>query len=253
MNYTGSKSEFNAAYRLLDELVSKSVFISGVYKIREELNPTDLNSNLEQKVSETPTTNQENIQYQKRKVTSEEKQGIYACIKAEIPDEDILTNYRISTGQLGSFKAHITMGNGKKKGDNGKIKPDDKESIVDLLTQGHTTKEIHELVEDEYSLQQIAGLKAALTKGQKTGNNGIREKILERDNYACQICGTTQEEHLDQYNHGLHMHHIDYNNNNNSENNLTMLCSVHHGDTNTVQKGPEIREKLEAKISKICT
>jgi len=52
----------------------------------------------------------------------------------------------------------------------------------------------------------------------------LRDNILERDNYICQNCGMTQEEHLTVYGRDLEVHHIDYNKNNNIENNLISLC-----------------------------
>lgn len=50
----------------------------------------------------------------------------------------------------------------------------------------------------------------------KGGNDGFygpnwriqRQKALNRDNYACQACGMTDEAHRDRYGSGLHVHHI---------------------------------------------
>lgn len=35
-----------------------------------------------------------------------------------------------------------------------------------------------------------------------------REDTLERDGHACRACGMTREEHIEEYDHGLHVHHI---------------------------------------------
>ncbi len=50
----------------------------------------------------------------------------------------------------------------------------------------------------------------------------IRNRILERDNYICQIC----------YLYGNVIHHIDYNKKNNIVDNLITLCNSCHSKTN---------------------
>lgn len=54
-------------------------------------------------------------------------------------------------------------------------------------------------------------------------NNILKNKIKDRDNNSCQLCGDTNE---------LHVHHIDYNKNNNEETNLVTLCRKCHNITN---------------------
>lgn len=44
----------------------------------------------------------------------------------------------------------------------------------------------------------------------------IRNKILKRDNYICQLC----------FNYGNQVHHIDYNKQNNNSTNLITLCRI---------------------------
>lgn len=53
----------------------------------------------------------------------------------------------------------------------------------------------------------------------------IKARIRQRDGYKCAGCGISamREEH------GLHVHHIDFNHENNSENNLVTLCRLCHG------------------------
>jgi len=53
-----------------------------------------------------------------------------------------------------------------------------------------------------------------------------RKKVFERDNYICQECGISDKERI------LHIHHIDYNKNNNELINLITLCNVCHAKTN---------------------
>jgi glycerol-3-phosphate cytidylyltransferase len=53
-------------------------------------------------------------------------------------------------------------------------------------------------------------------------NKKIKTFILEKDNYKCQLCGQK----------GNHIHHIDYNKDNCSLNNLITLCRKCHPKTN---------------------
>lgn len=52
----------------------------------------------------------------------------------------------------------------------------------------------------------------------------LKEKIRTRDNFECQNCGITNEEHLNIFGYNLCIHHIDYNKNNCKENNLITTC-----------------------------
>jgi len=56
-------------------------------------------------------------------------------------------------------------------------------------------------------------------------NDQLRDKIRERDNYTCQNCSMTEEEHLIVRGINLHVHHIDYNKENCKEDNLITLCN----------------------------
>ena len=56
----------------------------------------------------------------------------------------------------------------------------------------------------------------------------LRKNIRERDKYTCQECGMTEEE----LGYKLSVHHIDYDKQNNSENNLITLCTSCHMQTN---------------------
>jgi len=60
----------------------------------------------------------------------------------------------------------------------------------------------------------------------KEWNNKLKQLIRERDNYICQECGISDKERI------LHIHHIDYNKNNNELINLITLCNVCHAKTN---------------------
>jgi len=59
-------------------------------------------------------------------------------------------------------------------------------------------------------------------------NNSLKEKIRKRDNYKCKLCNI-DESKLKQK---LNIHHIDYNKQNNSKDNLISLCLSCHMKTN---------------------
>lgn len=58
----------------------------------------------------------------------------------------------------------------------------------------------------------------------------LKHEIKKRDNYTCRECGRKPK------NHDLHVHHIDYDKNNNNKLNLISLCDVCHGKTTIVDK-----------------
>jgi DNA-directed RNA polymerase subunit RPC12/RpoP len=55
-------------------------------------------------------------------------------------------------------------------------------------------------------------------------NSKLKEEIRIRDDYTCQKCKITEEEHLIVYGIKLDIHHIDYNKENCKKNNLITLC-----------------------------
>ena len=65
-------------------------------------------------------------------------------------------------------------------------------------------------------------------------NNRLREQIRQRDHYRCQQCFRCQDELYDKNGkkYSLHIHHIDYNKENNNINNLISLCRNCHSQTN---------------------
>jgi len=52
----------------------------------------------------------------------------------------------------------------------------------------------------------------------------LKDSIRKRDNYECQNCNMTEEEHLIVMGQVLHIHHIDYDKKNCKESNLLTLC-----------------------------
>jgi len=65
-----------------------------------------------------------------------------------------------------------------------------------------------------------------------TFNAKLKEKIRKRDNYECQLCKITEEEHIIVFGKVLTIHHADYNKKNSKENNLISLCQNCHARTN---------------------
>lgn len=63
-------------------------------------------------------------------------------------------------------------------------------------------------------------------------NQQLKAKIRARDNYICQGCGMTEEEHLIVYGRILNIHHIDYNKQNCFESNLIATCNQCNGRAN---------------------
>lgn len=61
-----------------------------------------------------------------------------------------------------------------------------------------------------------------------------RQKAMARDNHRCQTCGMQQEDHIESFGHGLHVHHIipvwtfDEYDRQNSLKNLITLCQDCH-------------------------
>ena len=55
-------------------------------------------------------------------------------------------------------------------------------------------------------------------------NSKLKLKIRKRDNFECQNCEMTEEEHITVYGRVLEVHHIDYNKENCDEENLITTC-----------------------------
>ncbi len=54
----------------------------------------------------------------------------------------------------------------------------------------------------------------------------LKLEIRTRDVFTCQCCGITEEEHKDQYNRVLAIHHINYDKQNCNEPNLITICNL---------------------------
>lgn len=77
----------------------------------------------------------------------------------------------------------------------------------------------------------VSGSRSALyihgngyNKYPKEFKESLKEKIRTRDNYVCQNCGMTSEEHIIIYGTEIEVHHIDHHRENCSKENLITLC-----------------------------
>ena len=85
--------------------------------------------------------------------------------------------------------------------------------------------------------------------------NELKEIVMERDRYSCQYpnCGMSNEEHIKRDRTSLHVHHIDYNHENNVLRNAISLCSTHHGCAHSVPGADEVKLTLEKKVYELNT
>ena len=71
-------------------------------------------------------------------------------------------------------------------------------------------------------------------------NDTLKYKIRERDNFECQNCGMTEEEHIIVWGQVLHVHHIDYNKLNSVDINLVSTCMPCNARANFNRKSWEL-------------
>ena len=80
-------------------------------------------------------------------------------------------------------------------------------------------------------------------------SNKLKNKIRKRDNYTCQNCGITNEEHLIRLKKSITIHNIDYDKMNSNEYNLITLCQGCNSKANFNREKHKIF--YENKIGKI--
>lgn len=251
----GKERDIKAAYRYVYGINLDNPFVVGTIVERKAIGSESPVSDGQGESLGTVTAQAETSKQKSSRVkhSAEQKHAIYQAIESNVPEDEIMNQYNLTKGQLGAFKAHVTMRNGTSHANGNGFYPDDREAMIGLLSDGHSPQEVYDLVSDKYSLPQIRGLKASLTRTKMEGlaETPLRVQILERDGYQCGICHVTEEEHRQRYNHGLHVHHIDYNPRNNDQRNQIALCVSHHAMTNTVQHAEVLKPQLEARIEEI--
>lgn len=70
---------------------------------------------------------------------------------------------------------------------------------------------------------------------------GLKEEVLKRDNYTCQDCGMTNEEHIKKWKRKITVHHKDGNgryakNKNHAMSNMVTLCLSCHSRIDTWER-----------------
>ena len=94
-----------------------------------------------------------------------------------------------------------------------------------------TKKELSEKTKEKLKrrIRQSNAQEENSSPEESTGaKKNLRKIILERDNFTCKYCGKREYT----FKRSLHMHHIDYNPENNNPGNLITLCSRCHRNTN---------------------
>lgn len=72
-----------------------------------------------------------------------------------------------------------------------------------------------------------------------------REKIIQRDNEKCQICGLDRKKHKQLYTHDIEVHHIDNNEQNNKDQNLITLCTSCNIQIEHLDKRPKTMKQVK--------
>ncbi len=99
--------------------------------------------------------------------------------------------------------------------------------IGNQLAKGHHhTKETKAIIRKHSSGKNNPNWRGGLTKNKYSPefNKELREEIRKRDNYTCQNCDMTEEEHIIVIGNILSVHHIDYNKKNSEKRNLITVC-----------------------------
>jgi len=219
---------------------------------------------LERRVLGQPPLHQKRFSdnYQKPKI---DRESVYASIKSGMPDLEIMETYHLSKPQLAGCKAAFKRRNSsnerkEEKRYLPKLDLDDERVALELLVEGQNAGEVSSLFTDEqgnpvYTPQKFAAIKSSLRRNGSSppGFSAIRKIVLERDGYRCQYdhCPVTEEENRTISNHGLHVHHIDYNPNNNNPTNLVSLCTSHHAMTNLACYSPEMQKRFQERALSI--
>lgn len=121
---------------------------------------------------------------------------------------------------------------GAKNGMFGRERSEEERQRISEATKAKMTPEICAYL-SELAKKRIGSLNSFWKGGwvnpgyPKEFSEELKDRIRARDNYQCQACGVPQAECIEV----LHVHHIDGNRNNISEDNLISLCRTCHTTT----------------------
>ncbi len=162
-------------------------------------------------------------------------------------------------GHKPTFTGHHTIetrekikiaGLGNKNALGNKMSPEGREIQRRAVTgREHTSEELermrignlgnHNCLGYRYTPEQLEGRKGSNNGRWRGGlgnlpyplefNSALKERIRERDNHTCQLCGVPQVECIRK----LDVHHIDYNKENLADENLISLCSSCNSKVNS--------------------
>lgn len=85
------------------------------------------------------------------------------------------------------------------------------------------------------------------------GWQSVRRRVLDRDGHACRFCGTTDDEHRQEHDAGLHVHHIipeADGGEDEPENLITVCCRCHRTLEETHAKAVGELEATDARMAK---
>jgi hypothetical protein len=95
--------------------------------------------------------------------------------------------------------------------------------------QKNNPERTRQLNRENWQRHKLEKLEKGKTNWIKRDFNGLRDKVLLRDNYQCVKCGMTRLKHLEKWGTDINVDHIDRNRKNNIMENLQTLCLHCHG------------------------
>ena len=101
-------------------------------------------------------------------------------------------------------------------------------AVVERSENPEYLKKVSLSLKGKYTGERASGWKGGLSFQDYPPefNQSLKDRIRERDSYACRLCKITEEESLERWRRKLSVHHIDYDKRHCEETNLTTLCFI---------------------------